>query len=130
MLRRRSGPRFPAWFGLALICGLSGVGTVGAAPAPATPGSSSYLFNDSHFHLTNYIQEGITAREFLKLMGSQVGRSTLFGIPLQQEWSYRVSGNNAPTYYLDTDSPLYYYSFTDATIAMQYRSLTRSEQAR
>jgi len=103
---------------------------VGAAPAPATPGSSSYLFNDSHFHLTNYIQEGITAREFLKLMGSQVGRSTLFGIPLQQEWSYRVSGNNAPTYYLDTDSPLYYYSFTDATIAMQYRSLTRSEQAR
>ena len=35
-----------------------------------------------------------------------------------------------PTYYLHTDAPLYYYSFTDAYIAMQYRSLTPEEQAR
>ena len=47
-------------------------------------------------------------------MGKRVGRSTLFGIPLQQQWSYRISGDNAPTYYLDTDARLYYYSFTDA----------------
>ena len=100
-----------------------------AAPAPAAA-PAGYLFSDSHVHLTNYIQEGITARELLKLMGDQVERSTLFGIPLQQQWSYRVDGDNAPKYYLDTDAPLYYYSFTDAYIAMQYRSLTKSEQAR
>jgi hypothetical protein len=63
-------------------------------------------------------------------MGTRVGRSTLFGIPLQQEWSYENSGKEAPTYYLDSDAPLYYYSFTDAYIAMQYRSLTKAEQAR
>ena len=50
-------------------------------------------------------------------MGTRVGRSTLFGIPLQQHWSYANSGDFAPTYYLQTDAPLYYYSFTDAYIA-------------
>ena len=63
-------------------------------------------------------------------MGTRVGRSTLFGIPLQQQWSYANSGDFAPTYYLHTDAPLYYYSFTDAYIASVYRSLSPAEQAR
>jgi len=91
---------------------------------------SGYDFNDSHFHLTNYVQEGIPIREFLKIMGTTTGRSVLFGIPLQQQWSYRISGDNAPTYYLHTDAPLYYYSFTDAHIATAYLSLSGQEQAR
>jgi predicted TIM-barrel fold metal-dependent hydrolase len=86
--------------------------------------------NDSHFHLTNYIQEGTDIHAFLKIMGSKMGRVALFGIPLQQQWSYENSGDSAPTYYLQTDSPLYYYSFTDAYIAMAYRSLSKEEQAR
>jgi hypothetical protein len=87
-------------------------------------------FNDSHFHLTNYIQEGTNVRDFLKIMGTKVGRVALFGIPLQQQWSFRVDGDHAPTYYLNTDAPLYYYSFTDAWIAMAYKSLTPAQQAR
>jgi hypothetical protein len=86
--------------------------------------------NDSHFHLTNYIQEGTDIHKFLQIMGTKVGRVALFGIPLQQQWSYRNSGDRAPAYYLETDSPLYYYSFTDAWIAMAYKSLTKEEQAR
>jgi predicted TIM-barrel fold metal-dependent hydrolase len=89
-----------------------------------------YDLNDSHFHLTNYIQEGTDIHDFVKIMGTKVGRVALFGIPLQQEWSYENSGDYAPTYYLQTDAPLYYYSFTDAYIAMAYRSLTKEEQAR
>ena len=85
--------------------------------------------NDAHFHLTNYIQRGTDIHEFLKIMGSKVGRVALFGIPLQQQWSYRSDGERGPTYYLNTDAPLYYYSFTDAWIAMAYRSLTKDEQA-
>jgi len=92
--------------------------------------TDNYLFNDSHFHLTNYIQEGITASRFLEIMGNKAGRSTLFGIPLQQQWSYQNSGNYAPTYYLQSDAPLYYYSFTDAFIAMQYKALNKEQQAR
>src|SRR5262245_58013242 len=98
----------------------------------ATPqaGAAGPDFFDSHFHLTNYIQRGIDVRRFLQIMGTRVGRSTLFGIPLQQQWSYANSGDFAPTYYLQTDAPLYYYSFTDAYIASAYRSLSPAEQAR
>jgi Amidohydrolase len=92
--------------------------------------TSDFEFNDSHLHLTNYIQEGTNIRDFLKIMGNTVGRSALFGIPLQQQWSYRVDGKRAPTYYLSTDAPLYYYSFTDAFIAMAYKSLSKEQQAR
>ena len=91
---------------------------------------AAYQFNDSHFHLTNYVQEGVDIREFLTIMGARAGRVALFGIPLQQQWSHRVSGDMSPTYYLDTDAPLYYYSFTDAYIAQVYRSLPPEQQAR
>jgi predicted TIM-barrel fold metal-dependent hydrolase len=100
------------------------------AAQSAPPDPNGYLANDSHFHLTNYIQEGPTLPQFLKMMGNKVGRVALFGIPLQQTWSQRVDGTNAPTYYLGTDAPLYYYSFTDAAIAMAYRALPPAEQAR
>ena len=63
-------------------------------------------------------------------MGTKVGRAAIFGIPLQQTWAFGNSGDFAPTYYLQSDAPLYYYSFTDAHIAMAYRSLTKDEQAR
>jgi hypothetical protein len=96
----------------------------GQAPVPAD------TFYDSHFHLTNYVQQGIDVRQFLQIMGTRVRRSTLFGIPLQQQWSYANSGNFAPTYYLHSDAPLYYYSFTDAYIAALYRSLSTDDQAR
>jgi len=86
--------------------------------------------NDAHLHLTNYIQKGTDIRDFLAIMGTKVGRVALFGIPLQQQWSYQNSGDFAPTYYLQTDAPLYYYSFTDAYIAMAFRSLTPDQQAR
>jgi hypothetical protein len=89
-----------------------------------------YLFHDSHFHLTNYIQRGTSIEDYLAIMGDRIGRSTVFGIPLQQTWSFQNSGDYAPTYYLQTDAPLYYYSFTDAYIAMAYRSLPQEQQAR
>jgi predicted TIM-barrel fold metal-dependent hydrolase len=94
------------------------------------PGSDRYLFYDAHVHLTNYIQEGPSVQDFLKVMGDKVGRATLFGIPLQQQWSYANTGDFAPWYYTQTDAPLYYYSFTDAIIAMAYKSLTPEQQAR
>ncbi len=102
---------------------LAAAATLLAAPAFACD------FNDSHFHLTNYVQEGPSASEVLKLTGDRVCRSTLFGIPLQQEWAYHETGDFAPTYYLEADAPLYYYSFVDAAIAMAYKALPAKEQA-
>jgi hypothetical protein len=113
---------------LVLAAALPLVGSRSAASQ--APSKTDYLFNDAHVHLTNYIQEGTTVQAFLKVMGDKVGRATLFGIPLQQEWSYSLDGDRAPTYYLQSDAPLYYYSFTDAAIAMAYRSLSKADQAR
>ena len=97
-----------------------------AAPQP----TDAFEVNDVHVHLTNYVQEGTSAPDFLDVMGTKVGRAVLFGIPLQQQWAYGNTGTFAPTYYLQSDAPLYYYSFTDAFIAMAYRSLPPAAQAR
>jgi len=109
---------------------LVGVLATCAALAAGSAHSETYEANDSHFHLTNYVQQGTDIHTLLHIMGERVGRVALFGIPLQQQWSYGNTGMFAPTYYLQTDAPLYYYSFTDAYIAMAYRSLPASEQAR
>ncbi|HTP67804.1 MAG TPA: amidohydrolase family protein [Dongiaceae bacterium] len=112
-------------FGLCLVVFF--LGDAGAQ-AQAVPDQSE--LNDVHFHLTNYIQRGTDIHDFLAIMGTKVGRVALFGIPLQQQWSYQNSGDFAPTYYLQTDAPLYYYSFTDAHIAIAYRSLSPIQQTR
>lgn len=101
-----------------------------ALTPPAARGQGDADFDDAHFHLTNYVQQGITVERFLEIMGSRVGRSALFGIPLQQTWSHQNSGDYAPTYYLQSDAPLYYYSFTDASIATAYLALPPAQRAR
>lgn len=99
-------------------------------PVSAQESADVPLFHDSHVHITNYVQEGVDPMDFLKTMGTRVGRSVLFGIPLQQQWSHRNSGDSAPTYYLHSDSPLYYYSFNDAWIAANYLRLNPTDRAR
>jgi hypothetical protein len=123
--RRPNGGKGGLW---ALALGTALAAFVVSGPVPAKDDSS--LFYDSHFHLTNYVQKGLTVRQYLKIMGDKVGRSTLFGIPLQQTWAHENSGAFAPTYYLQTDAPLYYYSFTDAAIATGYLSLPPQERQR
>ena len=103
---------------------------VARKPQPPAP-AMSCLFNDSHFHLTNYVQKGTDMGKYVdEIMGDKVCRSTVFGIPLQQTWSYGNSGDFAPTYYLQSDAPLYYYSFTDAYIANAYLKLKPEQRQR
>jgi hypothetical protein len=116
---------------LAAITGLIALSLIVARPAVAQGKScATAKYSDAHFHLTNYIQEGPDAKAYVQMMGTTVCRSTLFGIPLQQEWDYNNSGDYAPTYYLQSDAPLYYYSFTDAVIAMDYLALPPEQRAR
>ncbi len=110
-------------FALVLVAALAVLPAAAQVPADAD-------FHDSHFHLTNYIQEGTEIHDLVEMMGTTIGRTVLFGLPLQQMWSHSNTGDFAPQYYLQTDAPLYYYSFTDAHIAMAYRSLTPEQQAR
>jgi predicted TIM-barrel fold metal-dependent hydrolase len=106
------------------------ISAVQAAEAPDGSAAANSKFNDSHFHLTNYVQEGTKMSDYVAMMGDTIGRSTVFGLPLQQTWDYNNTGDFAPTYYLQTDAPLYYYSFTDAQIAESYKGLKPEQQAR
>lgn len=113
-----------------VFIGISQFLLISSTSAAGDANDSGILFNDSHFHLTNYIQEGLTATEFLDIMGDKVGRVALFGLPLQQKWDAFVSGDRAPDYYLLSDARLYYYSFTDAMIAEEYMKLSSKQQKR
>jgi predicted TIM-barrel fold metal-dependent hydrolase len=121
---RRTGPAVFLLFCLLLAPPVLWTRVARAAPA------ETGLFNDSHFHLTNYVQKGPRIGDYVAMMGDKVARSTLFGIPLQQTWAHENSGDYAPTYYLQSDAPLYYYSFTDAFIAKAYLSLSQKDRAR
>ena len=124
------------WRALAVVGVIAAIVGGGSLAFPAANQAArgpdpDYLFNDSHFHLTNYVQKGTDIHKYVgQIMGDKVGRSTLFGIPLQQQWSYANSGDFAPTYYLQSDAPLYYYSFTDAYIARAYQALPKEQLAR
>ena len=66
------------WSRVALFTTAFAAGMQQAVAAPA-----ACLFNDAHFHLTNYVQKGTDAGKYVdEIMGDKVGRSTLFGIPL------------------------------------------------
>ena len=119
-----------AWRGLVCIALLGGCAQLAQGAERSDGAAAEPLFNDVHFHLSNYVQNGITAPGYLEMVGDRVGRVAMFGIPLQQKWDSFVSGDRAPDYYLRSDAALYYYSFVDAAIAMAYRSLTRAQKAR
>ena len=93
------------------------------AGAAAQPRRHADQFNDSHFHLTNYIQEGTDVRNSSRSWGRGSGGRRCSAFRCSRRGRYGNTGDFAPTYYLQTDAPLYYYSFTDAFIAMAYRSL-------
>ena len=79
--------RYGAVLMLALAMVLT-AGQAGAQSAGEREEKAGYLFHDAHFHLTNYVQQGTDIGDYLEIMGDKVGRSTLFGIPLQQTWSH------------------------------------------
>src|SRR5262245_38352770 len=89
-LRRNERVFFLNLLSLIVLC--SGYFDAFSQQSANTKSKDSYLLNDSHFHLTNYVQEGIDIHKFLGIMGDKVGRVALFGIPLQQMWNYNNSG--------------------------------------
>jgi hypothetical protein len=80
------------------------------------------------FHLTNYIQQGIDVRDVPADHGHARRPLDAVRHPAAAAVVVRQLRTFAPTYYLQSDAPLYYYSFTDAYIATVYRRC--AEQAR
>ena len=92
----------------------------GATACPRRPLPSDQLHPGRHGHPRLHEDHGRQGRARRRSSASRSSRCGRTGTP----------ATSRPTYYLQTDAPLYYYSFTDAFIAMAYLSLTKEEQAR
>ena len=90
--------------------------------------------NDSHFHIANYAMQGIPLKALIdNYMGDKIARSVVFGLPLQQKWDRyeRYAGDKIPpNYYMGPKAGMYYYSFIDAMVAMDYLKLSDADKAR
>ena len=91
-----------------------------------------HAFHDCHVHLTNYIQEGTDIRAVRsRIMGdTRRPRGAVRHPPAAEVVAPRSRATTRRPTTSQTDAPLYYYSFTDAFIAMAYRSLRRQQRAR
>jgi len=83
---------------------------------------------DAHVHFTDFFQEtqGIE-RLLVEMRKAGVARAVIAGSPLTKTWDEREP--NAPRNFLDDDSRLYYYSYTDAMLASALEQLNRKDRA-
>jgi len=98
----------------------------------AVHGGDGYA--DSHFHIANYAMQGIPLKTLIDTyMGDRVARSVVFGLPLQQKWDgfeHYAGDRIPPNYYMGPKAGMYYYSFIDAMVAMDYLKLSRADRTR
>lgn len=91
-------------------------------------------YADSHFHIANYAMQGVPLKTLVdKYMGDKVARSVVFALPLQQKWDrfeHYAGDRVAPNYYMGPKAGMYYYSFVDAMVAMDYLKLPEADKAR
>ncbi len=89
---------------------------------------------DSHFHIANYAMQGVPLKTLIdKYMGDKVIRSVVFPLPLQQKWDrfeHYAGDKMPPNYYLGPKAGMYYYSFIDTMVAMDYLKLSAADKAR
>jgi len=89
---------------------------------------------DSHFHIANYAMQGVPLKTLIdKYMGDKVVRSVVFPLPLQQKWDrfeHYAGDKMPPNYYMGPKAGMYYYSFIDAMVAMDYLKLSEADKAR
>jgi hypothetical protein len=78
--------------------------------------------------------QGVPLKLFIdEYMGGKIARSTVFGLPLQQKWDpyeHYASDKMPPNYYMGPKAGMYYYSFIDAMVAMEYLKLSAADKAR
>jgi Amidohydrolase len=90
---------------------------------------SKYKLIDGHLHVVNFIQETPGGESLLDAMDrANIGKAVIFGLPVSKMWtSYDREG---PDYYLASDSPCYYYAYTDVIVAEMVRALPMERQDR
>ncbi|MDD2901337.1 MAG: amidohydrolase family protein [Syntrophales bacterium] len=83
---------------------------------------------DMHLHLVDFSQKTEGLRALIdKMKQANIGKSVIFGLPVIKKWA--ESEPERPSYYLDDDSPCYYFASTDEIVASEYLKLSVEEQS-
>jgi len=109
-----------------LRCGAFLLLSMAAAAGAERP---EYEIVDGHFHFLNFVQETAGMDSFFKAMDDAgVVESTVLGMPVVKKWD--EGDDKRPTYYLDNDARVYWYSATDFLVARAVLDLPKEKQAR
>jgi hypothetical protein len=68
-----------------------------------------------------------------KYMGDRLVRSVVFPLPLQQKWDrfeHYAGDKMPPNYNMGPKAGMYYYSFIDMMVAVDYLKLSEADKAR
>ena len=84
---------------------------------------------DMHLHMVDFIQNTEGLHTLLGAMDeANVTRAVIFGLPVTKKWAYYEP--EKPHYYLDNNTPCYYFASTDEIVATHYLDLSKEERIR
>lgn len=119
---------------LLLLCsvalvGVANSGTMAQDKPPAVDLKPRYHLTDCHLHLVDFLQKTEGAKAVIAAMNkSGVDEAQITGMPVVKAWS--GVDPQQPGYYLDDDSPCYWYSATDVLVAREVQSLPAKDRKR
>ena len=88
-----------------------------------------YELVDGHFHFLSFVQETDGMDAFLRAMDDTgVSEAVVIGMPVVKKWD--EDDERRPTYYLDNDSRVYWYSATDFLVARAVLDLPPDKRRR
>lgn len=90
---------------------------------------SKYSINDCLIHVVDFLQNPYPLENLIHRMDTtNIKRAAICGLPVTK--MFAEDELDRPFYYLDDESPCYYYSTTDVIVAEQYQKLPPEHQQR
>ncbi len=84
---------------------------------------------DAHLHFVDFVQESDGIHGLLKAMDAGgILKAVVFGLPVKKKWE--SFEKKPPHYYLDDNSPCYYFNQTDEILAGEFEKLTPKVRGR
>ena len=105
------------------------VSLLAIASAISATGPARYVTADAHLHLVDFLQQSDGIQALIRAMDEGgVEHSMVSGLSLVKKWDAQSA--QRPTYYLNDDGPVYWYSMTDEIVARAVLSVDESQRRR
>jgi amidohydrolase family protein len=89
------------------------------------------VYNDSHFHIQDFVAGGPKVADILKMMDNHVCRSTMMSLAVTVAHDPQIDRDFAPVYYTQTDGQVVYYNaIQDVLVAHKFLALPDKDRGR